>query len=49
MPGKFAMFLFQEFYKKVMSSADVIQASGESIVTLPEVHCLTPRLVAAKT
>ncbi|XP_046582983.1 FACT complex subunit SSRP1-like [Haliotis rubra] len=33
----------QEFYKNVMESADIIQATGESIVTLQEIQCLTPR------
>ncbi|XP_071094322.1 FACT complex subunit SSRP1-like [Haliotis cracherodii] len=33
----------QEFYKNVLESADIIQATGESIVTLQEIQCLTPR------
>ncbi|KAI8783219.1 FACT complex subunit SSRP1 [Biomphalaria glabrata] len=32
-----------EFHKNVMESADIIQISGESICTLSEVQCLTPR------
>uniref|UniRef100_A0A0B7A0T5 FACT complex subunit SSRP1 n=1 Tax=Arion vulgaris TaxID=1028688 RepID=A0A0B7A0T5_9EUPU len=32
-----------KFHKNVMESADIIQISGESICTLSEVQCLTPR------
>ncbi|CAG5125389.1 unnamed protein product [Candidula unifasciata] len=32
-----------QFHKNVMESADIIQISGESICTLSEVQCLTPR------
>ncbi|XP_012942968.2 FACT complex subunit SSRP1 [Aplysia californica] len=31
------------FHKNVMENADIIQISGESICTLSEVQCLTPR------
>jgi len=33
----------EEFHKSVMANADIIQISGESICTLAEVQCLTPR------
>lgn len=33
----------QEFYKNVLNNADIIQATGDAIVTLSEVQCLTPR------
>ncbi|XP_025092777.1 FACT complex subunit SSRP1-like [Pomacea canaliculata] len=33
----------QEFYRKVMNNADIIQAVGDAICTLSEVQCLTPR------
>lgn len=33
----------QIFKDMVLSKADIIQATGESIVTFPELHCLTPR------
>ncbi|CAL1528533.1 unnamed protein product [Lymnaea stagnalis] len=32
-----------QFHKNVMENADIIQISGESICTLSEVQCLTPR------
>ncbi|KAK3764831.1 hypothetical protein RRG08_041250 [Elysia crispata] len=32
-----------EFHKTVMENADVIEISGESICTLQEIQCLTPR------
>jgi len=32
-----------EFHKNVMAKADIIQISGDSICTLQEVQCLTPR------
>lgn len=35
--------MFQEFYRKVMNNADIIQAVGDAICTLSEVQCLTPR------
>ncbi|XP_076453034.1 FACT complex subunit SSRP1-like isoform X2 [Babylonia areolata] len=33
----------QEFYQQVMDCADIIQATGDAIVTLSEIQCLTPR------
>ena len=33
----------QEFYKNVIAKADVIQATGDAVVTFTEVQCLTPR------
>ena len=35
----------QEFHSNVMSKADIIQATGESIAIFQEVQCLTPRYV----
>lgn len=36
----------KELHDKILAKADVIQAIGDAIVTFPETHCLTPRLVA---
>ncbi len=33
----------QEFYKNVMSHADIISVEGDAICTLTELNCLTPR------
>jgi structure-specific recognition protein 1 len=33
----------QSFVDKVMAKADIIQATGDAIVTFSELHCLTPR------
>ncbi|KAL8589458.1 hypothetical protein ACOMHN_061669 [Nucella lapillus] len=33
----------QDFYKQVLNCADIIQATGDAVVTLSEVQCLTPR------
>lgn len=33
----------QEFYNNVVSKADIIQATGESLTIFQEVQCLTPR------
>lgn len=33
------------FHSKVLAKADVIQATGDAIVTFAEIHTLTPRLV----
>lgn len=33
----------QEFFRKVMAKADVIQAAGDAITIFKEVQCLTPR------
>ncbi|XP_070184989.1 LOW QUALITY PROTEIN: FACT complex subunit SSRP1-like [Littorina saxatilis] len=33
----------QEFYMKVLDCADIIQATGDAVVILSEVQCLTPR------
>ncbi|XP_050407825.1 FACT complex subunit SSRP1 [Patella vulgata] len=32
-----------EFYEKVLAKADIIQATGDAVVTFTEVQCLTPR------
>ena len=33
----------QSFVENVMAKADIIQATGDAIVTFSELHCLTPR------
>ena len=33
----------QNFHERVLEKADIIQATGDAIVTLPDVACLTPR------
>ncbi|ESP04179.1 hypothetical protein LOTGIDRAFT_207546 [Lottia gigantea] len=33
----------QEFYNNVLAKADIIQATGDAVVTFTEVQCLTPR------
>ena len=33
----------QNFHEQVMQKADIIQATGDAIVTIPDVACLTPR------
>ena len=33
----------QHFHEQVLEKADIIQATGDAIVTLPDVACLTPR------
>ena len=38
----FSLFL-QNFHERVLEKADIIQATGDAIVTLPDVACLTPR------
>lgn len=35
----------KELHDKILAKADVIQATGDAIVTFAEIHCLTPRLV----
>lgn len=35
----------KELHEKILAKADVIQATGDAIVTFDEIHCLTPRLV----
>lgn len=34
---------FQEFHEALAAKADLIQATGDAIVTFEEVACLTPR------
>lgn len=34
----------KELHDKILAKADVIQATGDAIVTFSEIHCLTPRL-----
>ena len=34
----------KELHDKILAKADVIQATGDAIVTFAEIHCLTPRL-----
>lgn len=33
----------KELHDKILARADVIQATGDAIVTFSEIHCLTPR------
>lgn len=33
----------KNFHQKVLEKADIIQATGDAIVTIPDVACLTPR------
>ena len=33
----------QDFYRNVIAKADIIQATGDAIVILQEIQCLTPR------
>ncbi|KAL8591541.1 hypothetical protein ACOMHN_055508 [Nucella lapillus] len=33
----------QDFYQQVMDCADIIQATGDAVVILSEIQCLTPR------
>ena len=33
----------KELHDKILAKADVIQATGDAIVTFSEIHCLTPR------
>jgi structure-specific recognition protein 1 len=33
----------KELHQKILAKADVIQATGDAIVTFSEIHCLTPR------
>ena len=39
----FDYFTFQAFQDQIMSQADVIQATGDAIVSFHEIACLTPR------
>lgn len=42
-PSELEKDVVQDFYKNVMSKADIIQATGDAIVTFDQVQCLTPR------
>ena len=35
----------KELHDKILAKADVIQATGDAIVTFAEIQCLTPRLI----
>ncbi len=37
----------KELHEKILAKADVIQATGDAIVTFSEIHSLTPRFVSA--
>ena len=42
-PFLFLPNIIQEFYKNVLSKADIIQATGDAVAIFQEVQCLTPR------
>ena len=39
----------KELHDRILAKADVIQATGDAIVTFSETHCLTPRCVPLPT